>query len=81
LLIRLIIQKLAVHSRTGSRPAAGRRVIIPFPSMQASAETFDYEPLKFESSDFNLNKGRGKMDKKLLSFYCMAVIVLVFIDV
>ena len=81
LLVRLIQQKLALHSRTGSRPATDKRVIIPFPSMQASAETFDHEPLMFESSDFNLNEGRSKMDKKLISFYCMAILVLVFMFV
>ena len=81
LLIRLIQQKLALHSRIGSSPATDRGVIIPFPSMQASAKTFDPEPLMFESSDFKLNKGRGEIDKKLISFYCIAVIVLVFMFV
>jgi hypothetical protein len=81
LLVRLILQKLALLNKTGSRPATDKRVIIPFPSMQASAETFDYEPLMFESSDINLNKGRGKIDKKLIFFYGLAVIVLVFMFV
>jgi hypothetical protein len=81
LLVRLIQQKLALHSRAYYRPAIDRRVIIPFPGMQASAQTIDHEPLIFESSDVNLKKGRGKMDKKLLSFYCVAIIVLVFMVV
>ncbi len=77
LLVRLIQQKLALYSRTGYRPAADRRVIIPFPSMQASAETCDHEPFMFKSSDFNLKKGRGKMDKKFLRAYlCITLILL-----
>ena len=81
LLVRLIQQKLAIHSGTGYRPATDNRMIIPFPSTQASAEISNHEPLMLEFSDFNLNKGRGNIDKKLVSFYCMAAIILVFMFV
>ena len=81
LLVRLILQKVAILNRTGSRTTTDRRDIIPFPGTPASPETFDYEPLRFESSDFKLNNGRGKIDKKLISFYGMAGIILVFMFV
>ena len=78
LLVRLILRKLAHLDKTGSRLTTGRRVIIPFPSIRASAEKNDYGPLESESSDFSRSKGRSKIDMKLISFYCIAVIVLVF---
>ena len=81
LLVRLILQKLAILNRTGSRTTTDRRDIIPFPGTRASTETFDYEPLMLESSDFKLNNGRDKIDKKLISFYGMAGIILVFMFV
>ena len=77
ILVRLILQKLNTHGRSGYTSATDKKVIIQFPGMQASAETIDCEPLMLESSEFNLNKGKSK----LLAFYCMAVIVLVFMFV
>ena len=77
LLVRLILKKLNTHGGSGHSPATDKRVIIQFPGMQASAKTIDCEPLMLESSEFNLNEGKSK----LLAFYCMATIVLVFMFV
>lgn len=77
LLVRLIRQKMSMNNGKGYTSATDNGAIIQFPDMHASAEAIDGEPLVLESSEFKLNKDRSK----LLTFYCMAAIVFVFMFV
>ena len=77
ILVRLIRQKMTTNGQNGYEAATDKGAIIQFPGLPVSAETIDCNPLMLKSSEFKLNKDRSK----LLTFYCMAAIVFVFMFV
>ncbi len=59
----------------------GGCVVIPFPTIQAPEETLDQEPHILDFSASNLNTGKDKMDKKLLAYYCIVVMMVIGVAV
>jgi hypothetical protein len=76
ILIRLILKKLARLGRTGARSTAGGCMVFPFPAIQAPAQTLDQGPHIPDFLTSNDSKGGDKMDKKLLAYYCIVVLII-----
>jgi hypothetical protein len=73
ILVKLIGQKLTSDDRNSYPSATGDRVIIQFPSMQASREPLDQDLRLIKAPQFNLINGGNK----LLTFYSLAAFIIV----